>query len=323
MALTGQEKAAIFLSAIGEDAAAEILKGLNPKDIKKLSAEMAQLQQINRSDMEAVFNEIPEKLKSGNLYVGKEYLKNVLSKGLGEEHASKILETTSQPAPARSLKDIDPKALSNFLAGEHPQTTAMILSLLEPDQAAKALLLLPEEIRSDVIMRMSKIESVPIDTVAEIEEVLGTIMTDMAKGRMVGGTKTAAEILNQCDSSTEQSILEKIGETDDELAESIRELMFVFEDIVEIDDRGIQAILKEVSREDLSLALKTASETLIDKIFKNMTERAAEMLKEEMETRGPVKVSEVKNAQTNITKIAKMLEEEGKIVIGGKGDIVL
>jgi flagellar motor switch protein FliG len=323
MPLTGQEKAAIFLSSINEDAAAEILKSLSPQDITRISIQMAQLKRIDRSDLEIVLNEVPTQLTSGSIYVDGESVKKILHKSLGEDHATKILTMASQKESVGSLKDINTKTLSNFLVSEHPQTVAMILSLLEPNQAAETLSTLPEEIRSDAVIRMSKIESVPKDTIAEIEEVLGSIMVDMAKGETIGGTKTVAEILNQCDRATEQSILENIAETNDELADSIRQLMFVFEDILNIDDRGIQTILKEVSREDLVLALKSASEALTDKIINNMAERAAEMLKDEMEAKGPVKVSEVEGAQMNITKITRMLEEEGKIVIPGKGKLVL
>jgi len=323
MPLTGQEKAAIFLSAINEDAAAEILKSLNPQDINRISMQMAQLKRIDRSDLEIVLNEVPTQLSSGSIYVDKESVRKILHKGFGEDHAEKILTMSSDKTSIGSLKDINAKTLSNFLMSEHPQTIAMILSLLEADQAAETLSALPEEIRADAVIRMSKIESIPKDTITEIEELLGTIMVDMAKGETIGGTKTVAEILNHCDRTTEDSILENIAETNDELADSIRQLMFVFEDILSIDDRGIQTILKEVSREDLVLALKSASEALKDKIINNMAERAAEMLKDEMEAKGPVKVSEVEGAQMNITKITRMLEEEGKIVIPGKGQVVI
>ncbi len=323
MSLSGQEKAAIFLSSINEDAAAEILKSLSPQDMTRISTQMVQLKKIDRSDLEIVLNEVTTKLTSGSIYVDEESVRKILHKSLGEDDATKILEMASQKTSVGSLKDINTKTLANFLISEHPQTIAMILSLLESDQAAATLSALPEEIRGDAVIRMSKIESVPKDTIAEIEELLGTIMLDMAKGETIGGNKTVAEILNQCDSTTEQSILENIAETNDELADSIRQLMFVFEDILHIDDRGIQTILKEVSREDLVLALKSASEALTDKIINNMAERAAEMLKDEMEAKGPVKVSEVEGAQMNITKITRMLEEEGKIVIPGKGQVVI
>lgn len=323
MSLSGQEKAAIFLSSINEDAAAEILKSLSPQDMTRISTQMVQLKKIDRSDLEIVLNEVTTKLTSGSIYVDGESVRKILHKSLGEDDATKILAMASQKTSVGSLKDINTKTLANFLISEHPQTIAMILSLLESDQAAATLSALPEEIRGDAVIRMSKIESVPKDTIAEIEELLGTIMLDMAKGETIGGTKTVAEILNQCDSTTEQSILENIAETNDELADSIRQLMFVFEDILHIDDRGIQTILKEVSREDLVLALKSASEALTDKIINNMAERAAEMLKDEMEAKGPVKVSEVEGAQMNITKITRMLEEEGKIVIPGKGQVVI
>lgn len=323
MALNKYEKAAIFLSTVGEDTAAEILKNFSAEEIGKITTYMTRLQKIDSAVVEEVFKEIAEIAMDGKAQIinGEDYIKKVLSKGLGEEDAEKILEMASKESPLESLKWVNPKVLSSFLASEHPQTIALILCLLEPAQAAEAISALPEELRGDVAMRIATTERIPDSALEEIEEVLRGRLVDLGKatGKKLGGAKAVAEILNQCDRSTEKRILEKLEEVDKDLTDSIRQLMFVFEDIVNVDDRGIQMILKEVSTEDLSLALKTASEALKEKIFKNMSQRAAQILKEEMETKGPVRVSEVEKAQQNIVRIARKLEEEGKIILGGRG----
>jgi flagellar motor switch protein FliG len=197
---------------------------------------------------------------------------------------------------------------------------ALILSLLEAAQAAEVLALLPEKIKDDVVKRIAATEQIPESILSELEEVLrGQLDVNKGKGRKVGGIKTVAEILNHSDRLTEQAILEKIEKENPNLADSVRKFMFVFDDLIQVDDKGIQAILKEIRTEDLSLALKTASNVLKEKIFKNMSQRAAQILKEEMELKGPVKVSEVEKAQQNIVKISRKLETEGRIVIAGRG----
>ncbi|GAB4387980.1 MAG: flagellar motor switch protein FliG [Thermodesulfovibrionales bacterium] len=319
MARSGYEKAAIFLRGIGEERAAEVLKSLDLKDISLISSHMNTLA-ITPADVEKVFREAQEKITSGELYGGSgEYIKRVLSKVLGEEKAARILDAMAQESPISSIKDIDTNTLSNFLFTEHPQTVALALCLLEPSQAAEVLARLPEAMRADVVVRMASTERIPANAVEELEESLKQLEAGKTRGTRVGGTKVVAEMLNQADRNTEQSILEKIEEEDGDLAESIRQHMFVFEDIVAVDDRGIQAVLKEVSTEDLVLALKTASEAMKGKIFKNMSQRAAQILKEEMEVKGPVRVSEVEKAQQNIVRIARKLADEGKVILAGKG----
>jgi flagellar motor switch protein FliG len=269
-----------------------------------------------------VFKEAMERITEGSLQIGgEEYVKKMLTMGLGGEDANKILEMVAKDDPLESLKDIDPQTLSNFLVSEHPQTIAVIMCLLEPDHAAQVMELLPEELRSEVAMRIARTGKIPEGALEEIQEVL-KVEFDTKKGkegRVFDGTKTIAEILNQCDRSIEQSILQNIEKTDEELADSIRNLMLVFDDLVKIDDRGFQLILKEVSTEDLALALKTAPEELKQKVFKNMSQRAVEILKDDMETMGPVRVSDVENAQQKIVRIARKLDEEGKIIIAGRG----
>jgi len=321
MSFTGHEKAAIFLSTIGEEAASEILKNLDMKDVGRISTYMTRLKTISKIEVDTVFREISDKLSKGDMRVGgDEYVKKILSKGLGEENASKIIEMASKQSTIDSLRWIDSKTLANFLMTEHPQTITLILCLLEPTQASEVLGSLPDALKADVAMRIATTERIPADAIEELEAVLkGHLDASKSTGKKLGGIKTVAEILNQCDRSTESMILEKIEASNAVVADSIRQLMFVFDDLVNVDDRGIQMILKEVSTEDLSLALKTTSEVLKEKIFRNMSQRAAQILKEDMEVKGPVKVSEVEKSQQNIVKIARKLEEEGKLMLGGRG----
>ena len=323
MAINGYEKAAIFLSSVGEETAAQILKGLEPDIIGRITSYMSRMKKSDRTKIESVFVETLEKVSSGEVKQvgGEDYVKKILARGLGNESAEKILEMVSKESPLESLKWVNPKTLSSYLVTEHPQTIALILCLLEAEQAAAVIEVLPEHIRSDVAMRVATTERIPDSALMEIEEVL-KVQLDMGKGsheKTFHGTKVIAEILNHCDRSTEQKILEKIDSQNNSMADSIRELMLVFDDLDKMDDRGIQLILKEISTEDLTLALKTASDSLKQKIFKNMSQRAVQILKEEMEARGPVKVSDVEKAQQNIVKIARKLDEEGKIVIAGRG----
>lgn len=321
MALSGYDKAAIFLSAIGEDTAAEILKNLDIKQVSEISNYMSKFKVVSKEDMIPVFREVYGVISGEDISVGGEaFIKNILCKGLGEDTANRILGRVSRSNTLESLKYIDSKTLANFLITEHPQTIALILSLLEHAQAGEILSILPDNIKFDVALRIASIEKIPENAIEEIEEVLkGHLQGNKGKERKIGGIKTIAEILNRSNKNTEQFLLGKIEEHDNSLADSIRQLMFTFDDLVTIDDRGIQAILKEISTDELALALKTASEELKEKIFRNMSQRAAEILKEEMEVRGPVRVSDVVRAQQSIVNVARKLEEEGRIVLSGKG----
>jgi len=324
MSLTGYEKAAIFLNTVGEDVAAQILRVLDADDISKVSSYMAKKRKNERADTEVVCKEAIEKISSGDISSGgggEEYVKKILARGLGNEDAEKIMEMVAKESPLDSLKWVDATTLSNFLVTEHPQTIALILCLLEPEQAAEVMELLPEDIRGDVSIRVAETQRIPESALEEIEEVL-KVQLDIkgsSEGKKFEGTKVIADILNHCDRSTEQNVLEKVELQNAELAESIRELMLVFEDLEQIDDRGIQMILKDVSTEELSMALKTASDSIKNKIFKNMSQRAVKLLKEDMESKGPVKLSDVEAAQQNIVRIAKRLDEEGQIIIAGRG----
>lgn len=319
--MNGYEKAAIFLSSVGEDVAAQILKNMEPGEIGKISSCMSKLKSLERETKEDVFQEALEKVQTGDFQVGGEdYVKNILTKGLGGEDAEKILEMVSKESPLESLKWVNAKTLSDFLASEHPQTTALIMCLLEPEQAAAVIINMPENLRNDVAARVASTDRIPESALEEIEAVL-KVQLDMGKRdtKEFDGTKAIAEILNQCKGGADQEILERMEEQNPDTAEAIRELMLVFDDLEEIDDKGIQLILKELGTEELSIALKTASDALKEKIFHNMSQRAVKLLKEDMEAKGPVKVSDVENAQKNIVKIARKLSDEGTIMIAGRG----
>lgn len=321
MSLSGYEKAAILLSFLGEDAASEILKNLDVSEIGKITSCMTRMSTVSKSTVDEVLKEATEAITKGDVRIGGvDFIKKALSKGLGDEDASKIIEMASKDGPLDALRWVDPRTLSAFLMTEHPQTIALVISLLEPVQGAEVLSSLPDSIKADVALRIATTERIPESAIEELKEVLkGQLEMGKGRGKKMGGIKTIAEVLNHCDKTTEQLVLEKIEEQNDVVAESIRQLMFVFDDLVNVDDRGIQMILKEISTEDLSLALKTASEALKEKIFRNMSQRAAQILKEEMQTKGPVRVSDVEKAQQNIVKIARRLETEGKIILAGKG----
>ncbi len=320
--LKGHEKAAIMLSYVGEETAAEILKSLDKETIGKVTAALAELKTLKKEELQAVLNEIKKSMNEGVVSVGGEdYAKRILSMGLGEEDAEELIESSKHYNPLDKLNSLDTRLIVNFLAGEHPQTAAFVLSLLEPKKSAEVLAELPDSLKADVALRIANMEKIPEEALKEIAEVLKTQFTiSESKGRRVDGLKTVADILNNAAKETEQTILELIEEQEPGRAEAIRSLMFVFDDLVSIDDRGIQAILKEISTNDLALALKTASEELKEKIFRNMSKRAVQILKEELESMGPVRVSDVEKAQQNIVNVARKLEEEGKIIIAGKGE---
>ena len=326
--LSGQEKSAILLSLIGEEAAAEILKNLEMHEVGKVTTQMTRLKVIKKEAAETVLKEVIGIISRDDIQfaTGDDYLKKVLSKGFSNEDASMVLERALKDDPLDALRGVDPWALANILMGEHPQTIAFILCMLDPMRAAEVLSLLNEELRANVAMRIAVTERIPESAVDEIREVFDdqVYMGVGAAGIKVGGMKAIAEIMNHSDRATEESLFLKLEEKDKALADSIRDLMFVFDDIVDLDDRSIQTVLKEVSTDELSMALKTASDELKTKIYKNMSQRAVEILKDEIATKGPVKVTDVEKAQLKVMGIIRKLEQEGRIVIGRSGgDVVV
>ncbi len=327
--LTGPKKAAILLLALGEEGAADIVKNLEDSEIQQVGYYMARFTDVAPEELDVVLEEFYNKSTSDTsgflINASGDFVKNTLSKALGGDRAKELVDNLSanvEESALESLKWLDPKAIANFITHEHPQTIALILAHLDdPEQTATVLKELPENLHADVVYRMSILEGIQPGVVAEIDEVLSREM--QASGAMgtskVGGIESVAEMLNSLDKSTETRILATIEESNPDLAEQIRELMFTFEDMVLIDSRGMQTILKEVQGPDLTMALKTASEPIKELIFSSMSQRAADMLREDLDVMGPVKVSDVEKAQQNLVKIARRLEEEGKVIIGGRG----
>ncbi len=323
--MSGSERAAIFLMSLGEEAAAEVLKLLGPKEVQKVGAAMATITNVSKDAMYGVMAEFSLEVEGqAGLGGSEDYIRNVLVQALGEDKAGSVIDRILFGRSSKgleALKWMEPKAVSELIRREHPQIIAIVLSYLDGDQAAEILTLLPERTRSDIVMRIASLEGIQPDALNELDAILEKQFTgnNAVKSSSVGGEKTAANILNFMDSSLESEILEEVKESDGELGQALEDLMFVFDNIVEIDDRGIQALMREVSSETLVLALKAADETLKEKIFRNMSKRAAEMLRDDLEARGPVKLSEVEGAQKEILTVARRMMESGELVIGGKG----
>ncbi len=327
--ITGPQKAAILLYTLGEDAASEIIKNLDEEEMKMLGASMAKIFSLSPKTMESILGEFQQlALTNQPVLLGSsgrtEFIKKVFSKALQGEKAKTMLDKIEEEGKwilFEKVRRLNPRTLASFIQKEHPQIIAVILAHLDPDQAAAILEEFPAALQTEVLLRIAQLENVPTSILEEIDQTLKdeiSVVENLGGGQ-VGGVRSVAEILNQIDSTMEGAILQSIDEQRQGLADEIRRLMFVFEDLIQVDDRSIMAILKEVNTETLKLALKTASDELKEKIFKNMSERAAEMLKEDLEVMGPARLKDVETAQQSIIKSAKKLENEGKIVLAGKG----
>lgn len=323
----GAEKAAILLLNIGEELAGEVCKHLNPNEMRLLGRVMVRKDTVSSSDGRQVMGEFVGLIDSGELAVeGLEYARNLLNKSLGQEKAQHIMDQLTREMGGgggiETLKWMDPAIVANIIKNEHPQIIALILTHFEPDRAAQALMHIPEErVRADVMLRIANLKRIPQAAVIDLENLLSEQMlsADSSQGSSIEGVKIAAEIMNQIEGKNDCGIMDFIEKASPDLAIRIQEKMFVFPDLMGLDDKGMQQIIKELNNETLTLALKGTEEGLKEKFLKNMSERASEMLREDMETRGPVKLSDVEKAQQEIIKVARRLEQEGKIVRAGKG----
>lgn len=321
----GINKSAILLMTLGTDEAADVMKYLEPKEVQKISAAMVTLRNLSREQIANVFDEF-HSVAAQKTTIGmdsNEYIRSMLTKALGDDKAAGLLDRilhNSDTSGIESLKWMDPASVADLIANEHPQIIATIMVHLEPEQSAEVLALLPERIRNDVMLRIATLDSVQPAALQELNDVLTKLLAGNAVGKksIRGGVKTAAEILNYM--GNQEAILESVRGHDAELAQKMMDEMFVFEDLLEIEDRSIQLILREVQSESLIVALKGASEDLREKIFKNMSQRAAEMLREDLEAKGPVRLSEVESEQKEILKIVRRLADEGQVMLGGKGE---
>ncbi len=323
---TNLEKVTIVISSLPEDLASEIFRHMDTAEVERVSRCMSTMGTVAADVVDKIINEFVEMVDSeeGSVTLGKGYAENLVAKALGEAKAKSIADKISEGKEYRSLAlldDIDPKMVSDIIRNEHPQTIALILAHLSSEKSGMILPSLPEDLRAEVVLRISNLEGVPPDVISDVAEMLENEVKSMGSvdGRQMGGVKAVADILNQMDNATESSILSKIEETDPKMADDIRQLMFIFDDLSLVDDRGIQEILKEISSDDLAKALKTASEAVKEKIFKNMSERAVEMLNEDIEDMGPIRLSDVEKAQQTIAQVAMKLEGEGNLVIEGRG----
>ena len=323
----GYQKSAILLLTLGENEAAEVLKYLEPREVQKISETMVALRNLTREQISEVFEEF-HKIAAEKTTIGmdsNDYIRRMLTQALGDDKAVGLLDRIMQgddTSGIESLKWMDPSQVAELIGNEHPQIIATILVHLEPELSSAILGFFTERIRNDTLLRIATLDSVQPTALRELNDVLTGLLTGEGVGKkhIKGGVRTAAEILNFMGSVQEGAVIETVRGYDADLAQQSIDEMFVFDDLAEVDDRGIQLILREVQSESLIVALKGASEELREKIFKNMSSRAAEMLREDLEAKGPVRISEVEAEQKEILKVVRRLSDEGQIALGGKGD---
>jgi flagellar motor switch protein FliG len=327
MSDAGLTNSAILLLSLGEAEAAEVFKYLAPKEVQKIGQTMTKLKAVTRDKIDEVLGRFHEQAEHETSIGGDTdgYVRSVLTKALGDDKASFLLDRILQGGDAsgiESLKWMDPASVAELIKNEHPQIIASILVHLESDHAADIIRRFVDRVRNDVLLRIATLDGIQPNALRELNDVLSKMLAggDNIKKSALGGVHAAANILNYLGTTAEGEILEAVREHDADLAQKIEDEMFVFENVLDIDDRGIQALLREIQSETLIVALKGASEELSAKIFKNMSQRAAEMLRDDLEAKGPVRVSEVEAQQKEILKTVRRMADEGTIVLGGKGD---
>jgi flagellar motor switch protein FliG len=322
----GIEKSAILLIALGEDYAAEVLKHLGPKDVQKLGHAMAALKSVPRTRVAEVLAEFQSTAEDSAAvnFDTDSYVRSVLTKALGDDKASNLISRILQPGDTNGiegLKWMDAPTVADLIKNEHPQIIATILVHLAHDHSSDILNQLSERLRNDVVLRIATLEGIQPEALKELNDVMLRLLSGSAsvKQSAMGGVRAVAEILNFMGTANETSVVDSIREYDPDLAQKILDEMFVFENLMDLDDRAIQLLLREIQSESLILAMKGATESLREKIFRNMSQRAAEMLREDLDSRGPVRLSEVESEQKEILKIVRRLADEGQIVLGGAG----
>jgi flagellar motor switch protein FliG len=326
MSEEGIKKCAILLMSLGEEGASEVFKYLSPKQVQKIGHAMADLTSVNRVQVERVLREFMDIAgERASLGGSDDYIRSVLTKALGADKAGNLIERIlhgGDTSGIEGLKWMDGASVAELIKNEHPQIIATILVHLERDQASEILNLFTERLRNDVVLRIATLDGIQPSALKELNDVLSKMLSGASniKKSVMGGVRTAAEILNYVGTANETSVIASVRDYDPELAQKIQDEMFVFENLLDIDDRSIQLLLREVQSESLIVALKGTSEELREKIFKNMSARASEMLRDDLEAKGPVRVSEVEAEQKEILKVVRKLADEGQIVIGGKGE---
>ncbi len=324
------DQAAILLMSLGEKEAAEILKHLGPKEVQRIGTAMTALENVPQDHVEEVMsNFLDEARLSTGLGVGSDgYIRNMLVEALGEDKAGSLVDRIllgGNTSGLDTLKWMDPRSVADIIRNEHPQIQAIVMAYIDGDQAAEVLTNLPEKVRLDVVMRVAALDAVQPSALQELNDILEKQFSGNAgsQSKDMGGTKVAAEIMNNLESSIESELMESIKEADEDLGNTIQDLMFVFDNLKAVDARGIQTLLREVSSDMLILALKAADEELKEKIFGNMSKRAAELLRDDLEASGPAKLSDVEGAQKEILIIARRMADAGEIVLGGGGEEML
>ena len=320
MAMKGTDRAAVLMLTLGEDAAAEIMRYLGPREVQKLGLGMTQVGNISREEVDEVLDEfIQTAAEQTSLGIGStDFIRSTLVKALGEEKAGSIIDRIVMGGSTRGLdqlKWLDPRTIAEMIRLEHPQIISIVLSYLEPDQAGQVLAEMPERIRHDIVMRVATLEGIQPRALQELDEIMEKQFSGQQrlKSSTIGGLQSAASILNNMDTKNENAIIETVKELDEELAERIQELMFVFEDLKQMDDRSMQQLLRELDTNSLTMALKGSSEELQAKFMNNLSRRAGEMLQEDLEAMGPARLSDVEAAQKEILSTAKRLADEGTI----------
>ncbi len=324
--LSGLERSALLMLGLGEQHAAEILKHMGPKEVQEIGLAMASLSNITNSQMELVMQKFVGTIgEQTSLGMGSdEYIRNMLTSALGSDKAGSIIDRILLGRNSKGLEQLkwmDPRAIAELIRLEHPQIIAIVLSFLDPDQAAGVISEFPEQARTDVMMRVATLDGIQPAALQELDEILEKQFAGgtNVKSSAIGGIKKAADILNFVDGAIESKVIEQINDADEELSQQIQDNMFVFDNLIDIDDRGMQTLLREVSSDQLLLALRGAPDPLRDKIFKNMSSRAAEMLKDDLEAAPPAKLSDVEASQKEILTVARRLSDAGEINLGGGG----
>ncbi|QQE80803.1 flagellar motor switch protein FliG [Alicyclobacillus sp. SO9] len=330
--LTGKQKAAVLLISLGPEVAAEVYKHLSEDEVEQLTFEIANLQKVDVDRREQVMKEFHD-IAMANEYIltgGIDYAREVLVKALGAEQAEEVfnrLTSTLQVRPFHFVRQADPNQLVSFLQEEHPQTMALVLSYLEAEQAAMVLSALPQEMQTDVARRIALMNSTSPEVIADVEQVLENRMSMMSSfdSAQTGGVDAVVKILNNVDRGTERTIIDELGQFDPELSDEIKRKMFLFEDIVLLDDRSIQRVIRDVEPKDLQLSLKVVGDDVKNRVFDNMSKRMVETFREEMEFMGPVRLRDVEDAQQRVVGVIRRLEESGEIIVarGGGDDIIV
>lgn len=324
--LSGSERAAIFLMSLSEKEAAEVMKHMPVSEVQRLGKAMASLRKVSRGQADTVLSQFTDNVEGDAPMVGRSptFLKRLLTSSLGEEKASKVLDriVEDEPRGLDSLQLMEAKEVTEVIHREHPQVIAVVLAGLDAKKAGEVIAQLPVRLSTEVVTRIARMEEIPQHTIAELDEVMQQRFSQSGSHKVtsLGGVRSAAEILNMVDKEIEHQILENLNQENPPLGQEIQDNMFVFDNLLSVDDRGIQALVREISTDVLVIALKGADAALQDKIFRNMSKRAGEMLRSDLEAKGPVRIAEVEAAQKEIVTVARRLADEGTIILGSGGD---